>query len=75
MERDISEILSLTEKTNRYIRRRRDEENNYEGEEIKEKDLATREASARWCTEAREVKTETARGGSGEGVEGREEIG
>jgi hypothetical protein len=72
--RDIGRILSLT-RTPPLIVVRRKEENNYEAEEVKEKDPATRETSARRLREIDRVKTQTAAGGDSKGVESRQKIG
>jgi hypothetical protein len=72
--RDIGGILSLT-RTPPLIVVRRKEENNYEAEEVKEKDPATRETSARRLREIDRVETQTAAGGDSKGVESRQKIG
>jgi len=51
------------------------EEDNYEAEEVKEKDPATPETSARRLRETGGVKTQTAAGGNGKSVENCEKIG
>jgi hypothetical protein len=54
---------------------RRKEENNYEAEEVKEKDSATRETSARGLREIDRVKTQTAAGRDSKSLESCEKIG
>jgi hypothetical protein len=71
--RDIGGILSLTG-TPPLIVVRRKKENNHEAEEVKEKDPATRETSARRLREIGRVKTQTAAGGGRKSVESREKI-
>ena len=72
--RDIGGILPLTQNPI-VIAVRREEEDNHEVEEVKEKDPATRETSARRPGEAGQLKTQTAAGRVGKGVESCEKIG
>jgi hypothetical protein len=53
---------------------RREEEDNYEAEEVKEEDSATRGTSARRLRETGQFKTQTAASGDGKSVESCEEI-
>jgi len=53
----------------------RQQEDNYEAEEVKEKDSATRKTLARRLGETDRVKTQIAAGGDGKGVESCERIG
>jgi hypothetical protein len=62
-------------KTQSLIAVRHEEEENHEGEEVKEKDPATRETSARRPGKAGKVKAQTAAGRIGKGVESCEKIG
>ena len=72
--RDIGGILQLTR--NPIVNRRlRKEEDNYEAEEVKEKDPATREMSTRRLRETGQVTTQAAAGGDGKSVESCEKIG
>jgi hypothetical protein len=66
--------LPLTE-TPSLIRVWHDKENNYEAEEVKEEDPATRETSARRLRKTGRVKTQTAAGGVGKSVKSSEKIG
>lgn len=72
--RDIGGLLPLTQ-TPIVIAVRREEEDNHEAQEIKEKDPATRETSERRPGETGQLKTQTAAGRVGKGVESCEKIG
>jgi hypothetical protein len=72
--RDIGGILQLTQNQS-LIAVRREEEDNHEAEEVKEKDPAIRETSARRPRETGQVKTQTAAGRVGKSVESCEKIG
>jgi hypothetical protein len=72
--RDIGGILQLTR--NPIVNRRlRKEEDNYEAEEVKEEDPATRETPARRLREIGCIEAQTAAGRNRKGLESRQEIG
>jgi hypothetical protein len=66
--------LSLS-RTPSLIRLWRKEENNYEAEEVKEEDSATRQTSAGGHTKTGQPETQIAAGGNGKSVESCEKIG
>jgi hypothetical protein len=72
--RDIGGILPLSQ-IPIGIAIRREQEDNHEAQEVKEKDPATRETSARRPGETGQLKTQTAAGRVGKGVESCEKIG
>jgi hypothetical protein len=72
--RDIGGILPLTQ-IPIVIAIRREQEDNHEAQEVKEKDPATRETPARRPGETGQLKTQTAAGRVGKGVESCEKIG
>jgi hypothetical protein len=66
--------LSLT-RTPPLIVVRRKEENNYEAEEVKEKDSATRKTLARRLGKTGRVETQIAAGADGKSLESCEKVG
>jgi hypothetical protein len=66
--------LSLTQAPSLF-RLWREEENNYEAEEVKEKDPATRKTLARRLGKTGRVETQIAAGGDGKSLESCEKVG
>jgi hypothetical protein len=74
-ERDIGEVSTLTVKRTLYLRLPQADTYNYEAEELKEKDPAIGEASARRTKKTGQAKAKTTGSGDSKGGESQKEVG